>query len=317
MLFFQRVLTQSHLSGFSVAGTKSPDRVCIFVDNSNFIAQGEYVIYNKEPLNYFLYNDQIIFDYGLLFKIIKGNRDLGNIPVIVGSEISPDDSIFKERYDISVFGRNCIGREKGVDNFVTLKMAKVIYTESPGTLVLVAGDGDYYGTLLEAINYKWKVEVWFWRSGILNSLNRHEPTDLCTKHLFPVKVSDLFKLSVPLLSIGVSGNYKSDNKIHYTQLEANYKLFVYATGPNYSHNRMETLEITCDTVIEDKVIVEWLGNLNLFSWIHRKDGVIIIYFNNERELNIVKEWIGKEHKEISIWEKKVSHFNNYIQFFIN
>ncbi|GBC22682.2 NYN domain-containing protein [Rhizophagus irregularis DAOM 181602=DAOM 197198] len=132
-----------------VAGTKSPNYVCIFVDNSNFIAQGEYSICYKRPLNDLLYYNQIIFDY--------------------------------EGYDVNVFGRNCASREKGVDNFITLKIAKMIYTESPGILVLIARDSDYYGTLLEAIDYNWKVE--FWKLGILNSLNKHEPTDLCTKHL--------------------------------------------------------------------------------------------------------------------------------------
>ncbi|CAB4445440.1 unnamed protein product [Rhizophagus irregularis] len=185
------------------------------------------------------------------------------------SEILTNDSIFKEGYDINVFGRNCASREKGVNNFVTLKIAKMIYTESPGILVLIAGDGDYYGTLLEAIDYNWKVEVWFWKLGILNSLNKHEPTDLCTKHLFPVKVSDQFKLSV---------------------------LFPM---------RMNTLEITCDTIVEDKEIVEWFANLNLFSWIHREGKNIILYLNNERELNIAKEWIVRERKGISIWEKNV------------
>lgn len=278
------------------------------MDNSNFIAQAEYSICHKNPLHYLFHNGQIIFDYGLLFKKIKGNRELGNNPVIVGSDLLPGDSIFKG-YDVNVFGRNCIGKEKGVDNFLTLKMAKVIYTESPGTLVLVAGDGDYYGTLLEAISYKWRVEVWFWKFGTLNSLSKHKHTILCKKHLFPVSVSDQFKLSVPLINIGVSGHFKSNDNIFYTQLETYYKFFVYATGPKSGfYYRMETLEITCDTMVEDKEIVEWFANLNLFSWIYREGETIIIYLNNERELNIAKEWIMRERKELSIWEKKVSHF---------
>lgn len=232
----------------------------------------------------------------------------------MGSEISPDDSIYKEGYDIKVFERNCIGKEKGVDNFITLKMAKAFYRESPGTLVLIAGDGDYFETLLEAVNFKWKVEVWFWK-GILNSFNKHEPTKLCTKHLFPVSVSDQLKLSAPLFSIGASGYIKGEAKIHYTQLETCYKFFVYATGDNQYN--METLEFTSDTMIEDKEIVEWLANLNLFSWINRKSGTTYLYFNDARELNIAKGWIMREHKEIAIWEKQVSHFNNNIQFFIN
>ncbi|GBB94284.1 hypothetical protein RclHR1_23230006 [Rhizophagus clarus] len=284
------------------AGTKSLDRVYIFVDNSNFLIQGEYYICRKKPLDYLLNNNQIVFDYGLLFKRIKGNRELGNIPVIVGSEISPDDSIYKEGYDIKVFERNCIGKEKGVDNFITLKMAKAFYRESPGTLVLIAGDGDYFETLLEAVNFKWEVEVWFWK-GILNSFNKHEPTKLCTKHLFPVSVSDQLKLSAPLFSIGASGYIKGEAKIHYTQLETCYKFFVYATGDN--RYNMETLEFTSDTVIEDKEIVEWLANLNLFCWINRKSGTTYLYFNDARELNIAKGWIMREHKEITIWEKKV------------
>ncbi|GES88481.1 NYN domain-containing protein [Rhizophagus clarus] len=247
------------------AGTKSLDRVYIFVDNSNFLIQGEYYICRKKPLDYLLNNNQIVFDYGLLFKRIKGNRELGNIPVIVGSEISPDDSIYKEGYDIKVFERNCIGKEKGVDNFITLKMAKAFYRESPGTLVLIAGDGDYFETLLEAVNFKWEVEVWFWK--------------------------------------GASGYIKGEAKIHYTQLETCYKFFVYATGDN--RYNMETLEFTSDTVIEDKEIVEWLANLNLFCWINRKSGTTYLYFNDARELNIAKGWIMREHKEITIWEKKV------------
>ncbi|CAB4386858.1 unnamed protein product [Rhizophagus irregularis] len=170
----------------------------------------------------------------------------------------------------------------------------MIYTESPDILVLIARDGDYYGTLLEAIDYKWKIEI------------------------LEIGVLDQFKLSTLLFPIGVSGHLKGNNKIHYIQLEIYYKFFVYATGANSDYyNKINTFEISCDTIVEDKEIVEWFANLNLFSWIHQKGNNIILYLNNKRELNVAKEWIVREHKEISIWKKKVSYFNNYIQFFIN
>ncbi|CAG8436523.1 946_t:CDS:2 [Rhizophagus irregularis] len=152
-----------------------------------------------------------------------------NIPIIIGSEILPDD-------DIKVFRQNCVGREKGVNNFITLKIAKMIYTESPDILVLIARDGDYYGTLLEAIDYKWKIKI------------------------LEIGVLDQFKLSTLLFPIGVSGHLK----------------------------------------VEDKEIVEWFANLNLFSWIHQKGNNIILYLNNKKELNVAKEWIVRKHKEISI-----------------
>ncbi|PKY37855.1 hypothetical protein RhiirA4_450774 [Rhizophagus irregularis] len=99
-----------------------------------------------------------------------------------------------------------------------------------------------------------------------------------------MRVSNQFKLSAPLFPI---------------------KFFVYATGANSDYyNRMNTLKISCDTIVEDKEIVEWFANLNLFSWIHWEGKNIILYLNNKRELNVAKEWIVRECKKISIWEKK-------------
>ncbi|GES75163.1 hypothetical protein GLOIN_2v1498182 [Rhizophagus clarus] len=169
------------------------------------------------------------------------------------SNITPGDSIFKE-YEVNVFGKNCVGKEKGVNNFITLKIAKVIYTENPGTFVLISGDSDYYKKL------------------------------------------------------GVLGLIKDDNKIRYIQPEPYYKFFIYVTGSNSSnyYNRIETLEITCHAIVEDNEVVDWFANLNLFSWIHREDEKIIMYLENKKELNITKEWIARECKEISILEKKES-----------
>ncbi|POG70394.1 hypothetical protein GLOIN_2v1775867 [Rhizophagus irregularis DAOM 181602=DAOM 197198] len=162
-----------------------------------------------------IYNNKV--DGNTLLELIRDD--------LLSSEILPDD-------DIKVFRQNCVGREKGVNNFITLKIAKMIYTESPDILVLIARDGDYYGTLLEAIDYKWKIKI---------------------------------------LEIG-SSNY----------------------------NKINTFEISCDTIVEDKEIVEWFANLNLFSWIHQKGNNIILYLNNKKELNVAKEWIVRKHKEISI-----------------
>ncbi|PKC17933.1 hypothetical protein RhiirA5_405266 [Rhizophagus irregularis] len=67
-----------------------------------------------------------------------------------------------------------------------------------------------------------------------------------------------------------------------------------------NYNKINTFEISCDTIVEDKEIVEWFANLNLFSWIHQKGNNIILYLNNKKELNVAKEWIVRKHKEISI-----------------
>ncbi|CAB4494337.1 hypothetical protein RhiirA5_505652 [Rhizophagus irregularis] len=283
------------------AGTRSLDRVYFFVDNSNVTIEGGYFIRSQKPGRFLSSNNKIIFVYGLLFKKIRGNRELGGNPIIVGSEISPNDSIYNQGYDVKFFKHNCKGKEQGVDNFITLKMTTTFCDEKrPSTLILIAGDGDYFETLLEAIKRKWKVEVWFW-SDILNCFNNHEPTKLCKKHLFPIIVSDDLKLSFP--TTGASDKIKYEAKIHYTQLETCYKFFIYINGNPY--NGMESLEITSCTMIENREIMEWLAKLNLFSWINRENDSIFLYFNNKAELKTAKEWIMKEHKEIVIWEKTV------------
>ncbi|CAI2190728.1 5618_t:CDS:2 [Funneliformis geosporum] len=96
------------------ADTSSLDRVYFFVDNSNVTIEGVYFIRSQKLLDRFLSsNNKIIFDYGLLFKKIRGNRELGGNPVIVCSEISPNDSIHNQGYNVKVLKHNYMGKEKG------------------------------------------------------------------------------------------------------------------------------------------------------------------------------------------------------------
>lgn len=71
-----------------------------------------------------------------------------------------------ESFDVSVFDRNVRNHEKGC--FLILKIARAVCEESPGILILVAGDGNYHATILEAISRKWKIEIWFWNLGMTN-----------------------------------------------------------------------------------------------------------------------------------------------------
>ncbi|GBB89260.1 hypothetical protein RclHR1_15950004 [Rhizophagus clarus] len=185
-------------------------------DNSNLLTEGIYSVGNC--VSHRLDESQVTIDYGMLVGEVKVGRKLGNEPVIAGSSLSPDDSVFKKDYNIKVFER-----KERVDNFLTLKMAETFRTKSPGTLVLISGDGDYFETLLEAINLNWKVEVWFWEWGILNSLRKkHEPSELCKHHLFPIRAD-----KHGVYPIGTNG----ENKIKYKPLEPCFEFFVIGIGP--------------------------------------------------------------------------------------
>ena len=46
-------------------------------------------------------------------------------------------------------------------------MSKTILTKNPGILVLITGK-DYYDSIITtALEYSWKVETWFWNSGMV------------------------------------------------------------------------------------------------------------------------------------------------------
>ncbi|CAG8594532.1 13250_t:CDS:2 [Ambispora gerdemannii] len=107
-------------------------------------------IRNYEKLGYLEDDNHIIFDYGQLLKRVKGvkgDRKLGNTPIIAGFHPPKCDSLWKS---------------------------------------LEEGDYEQWRLSLKAINFKWKVELWFWKSGILESLNTHDLSKLCTQHLFPI-----------------------------------------------------------------------------------------------------------------------------------
>ncbi|CAG8538432.1 4751_t:CDS:10 [Diversispora eburnea] len=259
-------ISQDQLKPSHVGTSEIKRPVYIFVDNSNFFIQGRDTISNHENLDF--KNNHIIFDYSQLLKLVKGKCELGNTPIIVGSYPPPYNSLWKNLeksgYEIKVFDR-----KTRVNIFLTLKMSQVFYREShPGILILIAGDGNYYDILLEAIKFKWKVEVWFWKSGI-------------------------------------SSDYVNDNKINYTPLETCYKFFSYGCGPPDHSKKMESLRIISDKIIQNQEIIEGLAALDLFCWLNREKEIISLYFNNKIKLNKARKWIENEYKDIVICEKKI------------
>uniref|UniRef100_U9SSH3 Uncharacterized protein n=1 Tax=Rhizophagus irregularis (strain DAOM 181602 / DAOM 197198 / MUCL 43194) TaxID=747089 RepID=U9SSH3_RHIID len=83
----------------------------------------------NEGMNYRCKYNNITYDYGSLINILKENHEFG------------------------MFDRNIINHKKGVNNFFTLKIAEVIFQESPNILVLVTSDGDYQFIII-VFNYK-------------------------------------------------------------------------------------------------------------------------------------------------------------------
>jgi len=150
------------------------DSVYLFIDNSNVYIQGKKVTARREDVNEHL----VQIDYGKLVETAQDGRRMGAVPVVVGSIPPPKDTIWAKLrnlgYSVTVFERNFLNREKEVDSEVSLRISDTIHSYVPGTVVLIAGDGDYGPIFRRVLDKNWRIEIWFWTDGnkILMFCNR-------------------------------------------------------------------------------------------------------------------------------------------------
>lgn len=63
-------------------------------------------------------------------------------------------------------------KEKKVDMLLGVSILDVVLLKDPGTIILVAGEDDYSPVLTRVLDRNWKVETWFWFSGISGDLTK-------------------------------------------------------------------------------------------------------------------------------------------------
>ena len=153
----------------------SEENLYIFIDDSNLYIEGKYVIGELEKMGTFdrkrrqLRFDQLRIDYGQILRTIQNRRTLGSDPIVVGS-VPPADSLWDlvrvEGFYVKTFPRNDRGFEKMVDMQIGHYMDQVLFKNVPAILALVTGDADYKPVLETAVDLGWKVEIYFWNTGI-------------------------------------------------------------------------------------------------------------------------------------------------------
>ncbi|CAI2190692.1 20096_t:CDS:2, partial [Funneliformis geosporum] len=131
-----------------------------------------------------LYLNQLHIDHGRLLSAVLNRRQMGSNPIIVGSRPPLNDSLWdrieSQGYDIVVFDQNIENKENKVDMELGASAMDVIWTRDPGIFVLVSGDGDYFPVVKRALNHNWKVETWFWQSGVSGDLTE------CSSSFYPL-----------------------------------------------------------------------------------------------------------------------------------
>ncbi|CAG8568974.1 19679_t:CDS:2 [Gigaspora margarita] len=236
--------------------------VSVFVDNSNLFIEGKYTVGRIEKVGNFDYRrnsyqlNQLYVDHGRLLSTVLKERRMGSDPVIVGSRPPPNDLLWdqirKRGFHVTVYDR-VANKEK----------------KDPGTILLVAGDSDYYPVLTRALDKNWKVETWFW-------------------------------------SLGMSGDLTKQPFIYYC-LDKYYQHFSYAYGQDPLKGSY-TLEITDGETLakwNDDEVMECFESLELFGWWFRKEGpTIYFYFDNKANLTKAKNWMESNHPDVKVWEIK-------------
>ena len=211
----------------------------IFIDNSNVFIQAKKTVAELEDAGTWdeqhsvrqLNNCRV--DYGCLVRTLLRDRQLGASPVLIGSRPPANDTLWdsmrKQGIDVTVYDRNAANKEKCVDTTIVMSATKTLYTQEPGVIVLVAGDGDYE-PLITGITAErskgWSVEVHFWKSGLWS------PTfvDLSSDHWVDDSIENN---ALPHCGAGLSASMHR----FFHPIDDMYKAFTYAVGAGISKRR--------------------------------------------------------------------------------
>jgi uncharacterized LabA/DUF88 family protein len=142
----------------------------IFCDNSNIFLEGQWAAGRasgkKGP------NSEFRIDYGQLITVCAKGRPVSQAN-LYGSIPPQNDSLWNairaQGWNVRTLERNLAGKEKGLDIEIALDMNDLAHDVlTPGTMILVAGDGDYQTLIPRLQKKQWRVEVAFYENVALS-----------------------------------------------------------------------------------------------------------------------------------------------------
>ncbi|RHZ65757.1 hypothetical protein Glove_311g15 [Diversispora epigaea] len=228
--------------------------------NSNLFTEGRFTVGNLEQTGTFnhqrnsFYFNQLYIDHGHLISTVLNGRRMGSNPVIVGSRPPPNDSLWNQDYNVTI-------KDRKPNMELAVSAVTIFLNKGPGIFVLIAGCGGYEPLIFRAVKHNWKIEIWFWSSGISSCFAR--------KSFF----------------------YSLDNL---------YQYFTYVYGQDPTR-KSYTLEITGEAVgkWENDEIMNCFVSSQLFARWYRKDRLTInYYFDNKVNLGKAINWMKSNHPEI-------------------
>lgn len=249
---------------------ETSSKVFVFVDNSNSFIEGKRTVSSLE-LPGQRTNAAIRIEFGNLVKTVVQGRDVGQPPLFVGSTPPDNDSLWESirsrKCEVHTLGRNTQNKEKGVDVYLAGRVMKTLYKHTPGTIVLVAGDGDYaslIGLVLEEPN--WQVEVWFWNQGNKSISCIQEHRHHHCKHSDNSAFESCYTSS-PGLAYRLREQANGNCRVTIRELDDHYKQFTFAevdrAPPGKRTVRLESIDNTVRD-IKTPQLVDFFAPFGLF-----------------------------------------------------
>ncbi|CAI2180251.1 13262_t:CDS:2 [Funneliformis geosporum] len=146
--------------------------VYVFIENSNtFMKEAD--------------ERQVQFDYGKLVKTVLNGRPMGADPVIVGSRPLPNDTLWakleSDGFNVTIKDRKFKGNEVVIEMLIYI-MNTIHVHNIPGTMILIARDGDYGPAIKRTLKKGWINEIWLWSKESIKEIdvNNSELNELRT-----------------------------------------------------------------------------------------------------------------------------------------
>ena len=157
-------------------GKSGKDKVFIFMDHSNTWIEAKKC---KQSRGY-EEDSRVRLEAGNLLRLVTKDRELPDrLAKLYGSEPPPLDSvwdIYREKgWNITAPQRSSWTRkEKRVDTQLVADVTELVCNENNGkhTIAIISGDEDVLPAVEKALEYDWKVEVYFWKNAMSGAIKK-------------------------------------------------------------------------------------------------------------------------------------------------
>ena len=152
------------------------DKVFIFMDHSNTWIEAK----KFKPSRDYKEDSRVRLEAGNLLRLVTKDRELPDRPAkLYGSEPPPLDSvwdIYREKgWNITAPQRSSWTRkEKRVDTQLVADVTELVCNVNNGkhTIAIISGDEDVLPAVEKALEYDWKVEVYFWKNAMSAAIKK-------------------------------------------------------------------------------------------------------------------------------------------------